>query len=92
MMVILILKPPDDMAKNSHLKHLQALGELEVLRADLDEEGSFDEAVAGCDYAFLVAAPVNIKTENPEVYTILLYISLPFFLHQLFAAEQRATA
>ena len=78
-MVILILKPPDDMAKNSHLKHLQALGELEVLRADLDEEGSFDEAVAGCDYAFLVAAPVNIKTENPEVYTILLYISLPFF-------------
>ena len=67
------------MAKNSHLKHLQALGELEVLRADLDEEGSFDEAVAGCDYAFLVAAPVNIKTENPEVYTILLYISLPFF-------------
>jgi len=92
MMVILILKPPDDMAKNSHLKHLQALGELEVLRADLDEEGSFDEAVAGCDYAFLVAAPVNIKTENPEVYTIMLYISLPFFLHQLFAAEQRATA
>ena len=91
-MVILILKPPDDMAKNSHLKHLQALGELEVLRADLDEEGSFDEAVAGCDYAFLVAAPVNIKTENPEVYTIMLYISLPFFLHQLFAAEQRATA
>ena len=49
MMVILILKPPDDMAKNSHLKHLQSLGELEVLRADLDEEGSFDEAVAGCD-------------------------------------------
>ena len=91
-MVILILKPPDDMAKNSHLKHLQALGELEVLRADLDEEGSFDEAVAGCDYVFLVAAPVNIKTENPEVYTILLYISLPFFLRQLFAAEQRATA
>jgi len=49
MMVILILKPPDDMAKNSHLKDLQALGQLEVLRADLDEEGSFDEAVAGCD-------------------------------------------
>ena len=40
------------MAKNSHshLKDLQALGQLEVLRADLAEEGSFDEAVAGCDY------------------------------------------
>ena len=67
MMVVLILKPPDDMAKNSHLKDLQALGQLEVLRADLDEEGSFDEAVAGCDYAFLVAAPVNITTENAAV-------------------------
>jgi anthocyanidin reductase len=55
------------MAKNSHLQDLQALGPLEVFRADLDEEGSFDEAVAGCDYAFLVAAPVNIHTKNPEV-------------------------
>ena len=63
----MILKLPDDMAKNSHLKDLQALGQLEVFRADLDEEGSFDEAVAGCDYAFLVAAPVNITTENAEV-------------------------
>jgi hypothetical protein len=57
----------DDMAKNSHLKDLQALGPLEVLRANLDEEGSFDDAVAGCDYAFLVAAPVHVMSENPEV-------------------------
>jgi hypothetical protein len=57
----------DDMAKNSHLKDLQALGPLEVFRADLDEEGSFDDAVAGCDYAFLVAAPVNLKSDNPQV-------------------------
>ncbi|XP_004976914.1 anthocyanidin reductase ((2S)-flavan-3-ol-forming) isoform X1 [Setaria italica] len=60
------VRNPDDMEKNSHLKDLQALGPLEVFRADLDEEGSFDEAVAGCDYAFLVAAPVNIHTKNPE--------------------------
>ncbi|KAG0527630.1 hypothetical protein BDA96_06G249400 [Sorghum bicolor] len=60
------VRNPDDMAKNSHLKDLQALGHLEVLRADLDEEGSFDDAVAGCDYAFLVAAPVNLMSENPE--------------------------
>jgi anthocyanidin reductase len=58
----------DDTAKNSHLKDLQALGPLEVLRADLDEGGSFDEAVAGCDYAFLVAAPINLASgEDPEV-------------------------
>jgi anthocyanidin reductase len=55
------------MEKNSHLKDLQALGPLEVFRADLQEEGSFDDAVAGCDYAFLVAAPVNLNAENPEV-------------------------
>jgi len=46
---------------------LQALGPLEVVRADLGEEGSFDEAVAGCVYAFLVAAPVNVMAgEDPE--------------------------
>ncbi|KAL6651451.1 hypothetical protein ACP70R_010376 [Stipagrostis hirtigluma subsp. patula] len=60
------VRNPDDMAKNSHLKELQALGPLEVLRADLDDDGSFDQAVTSCDYAFLVAAPVNIKSENPE--------------------------
>jgi anthocyanidin reductase len=47
---------------------LQALGPLEVLRADLDEGGSFDEAVAGGNYAFLVAAPINLASgEDPEV-------------------------
>ena len=66
----MILKLPDDMAKNSHLKDLQALGQLEVFRADLDEEGSFDEAVAGCDYAFLVAAPVNLTSTDPEVRNV----------------------
>uniref|UniRef100_A0A453D291 3-beta hydroxysteroid dehydrogenase/isomerase domain-containing protein n=1 Tax=Aegilops tauschii subsp. strangulata TaxID=200361 RepID=A0A453D291_AEGTS len=60
------VRNPDDMEKNSHLKDLQALGPLEILRADLDQEGSFDGAVAGCDYAFLVAAPVNLYAENPE--------------------------
>ncbi|KAM3390092.1 hypothetical protein ACQJBY_011954 [Aegilops geniculata] len=60
------VRDPDDMEKNSHLKDLQALGPLEVFRADLVEEGSFDGAVAGCDYAFLVAAPVNLYANNPE--------------------------
>ena len=55
------------MAKNSHLEDLQAIGPLQVLRAVLDEDGSFDEAVAGCDYAFLVAAPMNVRTKDPQV-------------------------
>lgn len=60
------VRNPDDMDKNSHLKGLQQLGPLTVLRADMDEEGSFDDAVAGCDYAFLVAAPVNLAAHDPE--------------------------
>ncbi|KAL6843997.1 hypothetical protein ACP4OV_025670 [Aristida adscensionis] len=60
------VRNPDDTAKNSHLKELQSLGPLEVLRASLGDEGSFDEAIAGCDYAFLVAAPMNMNSDNPE--------------------------
>ena len=59
----------DDIEKNGHVRDLQALGPLEILRADLDEEGSFDDAVAGCDYAFHVAAPVNLTSDSPEVHT-----------------------
>ncbi|XP_037487375.1 anthocyanidin reductase ((2S)-flavan-3-ol-forming)-like [Triticum dicoccoides] len=60
------VRNPDDEEKTAHLKALAALGPLEVFRADLSEEGSFDHAVAGCDYAFLVAAPVALMPENPE--------------------------
>ncbi|GJN01647.1 hypothetical protein PR202_ga18927 [Eleusine coracana subsp. coracana] len=57
-----------DEQKSCQLKSLQAsLGPLEVFRADLDEEGSFDDAVAGCDYAFLVSAPMNFMAEKLEV-------------------------
>ncbi|KAL5214190.1 hypothetical protein ABZP36_003342 [Zizania latifolia] len=60
------VRNPDNTEKNCHFKGMQALGPLKVFSADLQEEGSFDEAVAGCDYAFLVAAPVNLRAENPE--------------------------
>ncbi|KAI5010679.1 hypothetical protein ZWY2020_012816 [Hordeum vulgare] len=60
------VRDPDDTEKNSHLKDLQALGPLEIIRARLDEEGSFDDAVSGCDYAFLVAAPMNVGSADPE--------------------------
>ena len=59
------------MEKNSHLKELQALGPLEIIRAELDVEGSFDDAVSGCDYVFLVAAPMNLGSPDPEVHADL---------------------
>ncbi|KAK1685630.1 hypothetical protein QYE76_046478 [Lolium multiflorum] len=69
------VRKSDDLEKVPHLKDLQALGPLDVFRADLEDEGSFDDAVAGCDYAFLVAAPVNPNTENPEKEVIELAVN-----------------
>ncbi|KAK6946831.1 NAD-dependent epimerase/dehydratase, partial [Dillenia turbinata] len=56
------------------LKVLQLRGdtdELQVFRADLREEGSFDEAVEGCDGVFHVAASMEFsipEKENIESY------------------------
>ncbi|KAF7012502.1 hypothetical protein CFC21_026689 [Triticum aestivum] len=69
------VRKSDDMENHPHLKDLQAPGPLEVFRADLEDEGSFDKAVAGCDYAFLVAAPMNLNAENPEKEVIELAVS-----------------
>jgi len=66
------VRHPEDKESNSHLEDLQKLGSLEVFRADLGEEGSYDDAVAGCDYAFLLAAPVNYTSKNPETELIEL--------------------
>uniref|UniRef100_A0A0D9XKL9 NAD-dependent epimerase/dehydratase domain-containing protein n=1 Tax=Leersia perrieri TaxID=77586 RepID=A0A0D9XKL9_9ORYZ len=61
------VRNPDDVDKTCHLKDLQTLGPLNIFRADLNEEGSFDEAVAGCVFVFLVAAPMLVhQTHNLE--------------------------
>ena len=60
------VRDPGNNEKTRYLRQLQSLGELRIFRADLEEEGSFGEAVAGCDYVFLVAAPVNIQSHDPE--------------------------
>ncbi|XP_052169689.1 anthocyanidin reductase ((2S)-flavan-3-ol-forming)-like [Oryza glaberrima] len=60
------VRNPDDEKKISHLKDLQSLGPLKIFRADLNEEGSFDEAITGCVFVFLVAAPVVVDSENLE--------------------------
>ncbi|MQM14966.1 hypothetical protein Taro_047902 [Colocasia esculenta] len=60
------VRDPEATAKVAHLKSLQSLGDLKLFRADLKEEGSFDEAVAGCDYVFLIASPVDLTAEDPE--------------------------
>jgi nucleoside-diphosphate-sugar epimerase len=60
------VRNPDDLERTSHLREMQSIGPMKIIRGDLDEEGSFDEAVAGCEFVFLVAAPVNLMSQNPE--------------------------
>ncbi|XP_004294328.1 PREDICTED: dihydroflavonol-4-reductase [Fragaria vesca subsp. vesca] len=64
-----------DPAKCLHLLPLWAGSDrLRLLRADLEEEGSFDEAVKGCDGVFHVAASMQFSVpaaENSEGYVQL---------------------
>lgn len=41
-------------------------GKLTLVEADLLKEGSFDDAVSGCDYVFHTASPFIISVENPQ--------------------------
>lgn len=50
------------LAKSLHLVSLWNGGDrLRLFKADLQEEGSFDEAVDGCDGVFHVAASMQFK-------------------------------
>ena len=46
--------------KIGHLKAVQNLGDLKILKADLTDEGGFDPAVEGCNLVFLVATPCRL--------------------------------
>ncbi|KAL4191299.1 hypothetical protein AMTRI_Chr07g79920 [Amborella trichopoda] len=49
---------------------------LTLWKADLCEEGSFDEAINGCHGVFHVATPVDFSPKDPEV--IFFFISFTF--------------
>ena len=52
--------------KLAHLWELEGAKErLQLVRADLKEEGSFDEAIMGCYGVFHTASPV-ITTSDPK--------------------------
>lgn len=53
------VRDPGDSKKNGHLLELEGAKErLHLVRADLTEEGSFDDAVMGCEGVFHTATPV----------------------------------
>jgi len=57
------VRDPDDAKK---VAHLRALGDVELFRADLMVPGSFDDAVAGCDFVMHTASVALLDAKDPE--------------------------
>ncbi|KAL0293046.1 UNVERIFIED_CONTAM: Tetraketide alpha-pyrone reductase 1 [Sesamum angustifolium] len=63
-----LLYETDDPKKILHLKSLEGAEErLQLLQADLIENGSFDSVVDGCEAVFHTASPVLFSTTHPQV-------------------------
>ncbi|XP_076897835.1 dihydroflavonol 4-reductase [Bidens hawaiensis] len=61
------VRDPGDMKKVKHLIELpKAKTNLTLWKADLSQEGSFDEAIEGCHGVFHVATPMDFESKDPE--------------------------
>ncbi|XP_078432453.1 dihydroflavonol 4-reductase-like1 [Wolffia australiana] len=61
------VRDPEDREKVGHLWELEGAAErLELVKADLMVEGSFDEAVRGCEGVFHTASPVVLVKSDPK--------------------------
>ncbi|KAJ9674757.1 hypothetical protein PVL29_023970 [Vitis rotundifolia] len=61
------VRDPADHCKVKHLLELPKAGtHLSLWRADLKEEGSFDDAIQGCVGVFHVASPMDISVKDAE--------------------------
>ncbi|CAI9110814.1 OLC1v1010903C1 [Oldenlandia corymbosa var. corymbosa] len=61
------VRNPGDVDKLKCLKELpNASKNLTIWKADLSVEGSFDEAIQGCDGVFHVATPMDFESKDPE--------------------------
>ncbi|XP_028796343.1 putative anthocyanidin reductase [Neltuma alba] len=64
-----------DPAKSMHLVSLWTASErLRLFRADLDEDGSYDEAVNGCDGVFHVAASMQFHVPDDQHHDLEAYV------------------
>nr|APG32495.1 dihydroflavonol-4-reductase 3 [Freesia hybrid cultivar] len=61
------VRDPTDKRKTKPLLDLPGADTLLTLwKADLSEDGSFDEAIAGCTAVFHVATPMDFESKDPE--------------------------
>lgn len=69
-----------DEKKLAHLWTLEGAKErLQLVRANLMEEGSFDEAIKGCQGVFHTASPVIKPSSDPKarLFSVYIYVFLP---------------
>ncbi|KAG7653661.1 NAD-dependent epimerase/dehydratase, partial [Arabidopsis suecica] len=63
------VRDPNDTKKTKHLLALEGADErLRLFKADLLEEGSFQQAIEGCDGVFHIASPVIFTATDPQVF------------------------
>lgn len=68
------------MKKVQHLLDLpNANTHLTLWKADLNEEGSFKEAINGCTGVFHVATPMDFESKDPEVNCIFYVATYTIF-------------
>lgn len=60
------VRDPGDDAKCAHLRAFEGAERLELTRADLFEEGGFDDAVAGCGAVVHTAAVAMLTADDPQ--------------------------
>ncbi|KAG6709050.1 tetraketide alpha-pyrone reductase 1 [Carya illinoinensis] len=65
--VIGTVRDPGNEKKSAHLLRLEGARErLRLVKADLMEEGSFDDAIMGCHGVFHIASPVMKSSSDPK--------------------------
>ncbi|CAI0455050.1 unnamed protein product [Linum tenue] len=63
------VRDPTDRKKTAHLLELPGAKErLELFKADLLDDGSFDSVVQGCAGVFHTASPVSFTAADPQVF------------------------
>lgn len=61
------VRDPENLLKTGHLRRLPNASEsLKLFKADLQDDGSFDTAIDGCDGVFHTASPFFFNTTNPQ--------------------------
>lgn len=66
--LILLYSPTDDPRKTEHLLGLEGARErLQLFKANLLEESSFDSVIDGCEGVFHTASPFYHDVKDPQV-------------------------